>query len=152
MHAYVCVRAFLCARACKCVRVCMRAPASACVCACLFACMHARVRACVRVCACMCVCLSVCVCACVCMCVCACVRVRVCKHCRCVCQHLCASAGMSVHLFLVVLKISCSTSGTGAHDPQVFLMVCGAYSTPKGTYLCSMDAQGRIRAEFKAWA
>jgi len=52
----------------------------------------------------------VCVCACVCVYVCARVRVRACvrasKHCRCVCQHLCASAGMSVHLFLVVLKMS----------------------------------------------
>jgi hypothetical protein len=128
VHSCVRVRASVCVCACArpwvhaCVRVCTY------VCACLRACMHARVRVCMCVCACACsrACAHACVCVCTCMRVCVCVRVyvcvhacvcvRACKHCGCVCQHLCASAGMSVHLSLVVLKISWLVQyrGTGA--------------------------------------
>ena len=152
----LCVHACVCAgahpRVHACVRVCTY------VHACLFAGMHARTHACV--CACACVCMRVCARACVCAFACVRLRayVRACKHCRCVCQHLCASADMSVHLFLVVLKISwlvqyqwywCSSTG-GPHGMWCLQHSKGYvfvfYGRPK-TSLSRVRSVGMSRSE-----
>ena len=94
----------MCVCACLPVCACMRV----CVCVCAYVCFVCVLCACACVCARACVCVYVRVFVCVCVCVCAraCVRLCVRASTAGVYASTCASAGMSVHLFLVVLKIS----------------------------------------------
>ena len=77
------------------------------------------------------------------VCICALVRVRACvracKRCRCVCVQLRASAGMSVHLCLLVLMMSGSWYVVLLLS---WLIVCAPHSTPrlhKGTCMYFVD-------------